>query len=120
MNVALAKTDTGRALSDAFAAARERLPAAGKLADLRQQALDAYERTGLPHRRLEDWKYTDLRVLIREVLPLAPAPDAAALKRAATAVKLQAVKRARRLVLVDGVFAPKLSDLDGLEKGLAV
>ena len=57
---------------------------------------------------------------MREVLPLAPAPDAAALKRAATAVKLQAIKGARRLVLVDGVFAPKLSELDGLEKGLAI
>ena len=75
---------------------------------------------GLPHRRIEDWKYTDLRVLMREVLPLAPAPDAAALKRAAAAVKLQAVKGARRLVLVDGVFAPKLSDIGGLEKGLAI
>jgi Fe-S cluster assembly protein SufD len=42
------------------------------------------------------------------------------LKRATAAVKLQAVKGARRLVLVDGVFAPKLSDLDGLEKGLAI
>ena len=119
MNVALAKTDTGRALSDAFAAARERLPAIGKVADLRQQALDAYERTGLPHRRIEDWKYTDLRVLIREVLPLAPAPDAAALKRAEMALKAAAIKGTRRLVLVDGVFAPKLSDL-GPEKGLSI
>jgi Fe-S cluster assembly protein SufD len=119
MNVALAKTDTGRALSDAFAAARERLPAAGKVADLRQQALDAYERTGLPHRRIEDWKYTDLRVLIREVLPLAAAPDAAALKRAEAALKAAAIEGTRRLVLVDGVFAPKLSEL-GAEKGLSV
>ena len=86
MNVALARTDTGHALDAAFAAARERLPAAGKVADIRRQALEAYERTGLPHRRIEDWKYTDLRVLIREVLPLAAAPDAAALKRAEAAL----------------------------------
>jgi Fe-S cluster assembly protein SufD len=119
MNVALAKTDTGRALSAAFAAARERLPAAREVTDLRQQALEAYERTGLPHRRIEDWKYTDLRVLIREVLPLAPAPDAAALKRAEAALKAAAIKGARRLVLVDGVFAPDLSDLDA-EKGLSI
>ena len=105
MNVALAKTDTGRALSDAFAAARERLPGAGKVADLRQQALDAYERVGLPHRRIEDWKYTDLRVLIREVLPLAAAPDAAALKRAGTALKAASIKGTRRLVLVEGRVA---------------
>jgi Fe-S cluster assembly protein SufD len=120
MNVALAKTDTGRALSDAFAAARERLPAAGQVAEIRRQALEAYERTGLPHRRIEDWKYTDLRVLIREVLPLAAAPDAAALKRAEAVLKAGAVKGARRLVLVDGAFAPKLSEIGGLEKGLSI
>ena len=78
------------------------------------------ERTGLPHRRIEDWKYTDLRVLMREVLPLAAAPDAAALKRAGAALKLHAIEGVRRLVLVDGVFAPKLSDMADLEKGLTI
>jgi Fe-S cluster assembly protein SufD len=120
MNVVLAKTETGRAVSDIFAVARDRLPGAGKVADARQQAFDAYERTGLPNRRIEDWKYTDLRVLMREVLPLAAAPDAAALARAGAALKLHAIEGVRRLVLVDGVFAPKLSDIAGLEKGLAV
>jgi Fe-S cluster assembly protein SufD len=120
MNVALAKTETGRALSDAFALARDRLPGAGKVAEARQQAFEAYERAGLPHRRIEDWKYTDLRVLMREVLPLAAAPDAAALKRAAAALKLHAIDGARRLVLVDGVFAPSLSETGSLEKGLGI
>ena len=120
MNLALAKNETGRALSDSFAVARDRLPGTGRVAEARSAAFEAYESVGLPHRRLEDWKYTDLRALMREVLPLAPAPDAAALKRAATALKLQAVKGARRLVLVDGVFAPKLSDLSALDKGLTV
>jgi len=120
MNVVLAKTETGRAVSDIFAVARDRLPGAGKVADARQQAFDAYERTGLPNRRIEDWKYTDLRVLMREVLPLAAAPDAAALACAGAALKLHAIEGVRRLVLVDGAFAPKLSDTAGLEKGLAV
>jgi Fe-S cluster assembly protein SufD len=120
MNVVLAKTETGRALSDYFALARDRLPGAGRLAETRRQAFEAYERAGLPHRRIEDWKYTDLRALMREVLPLAPAPDAAALSRADTAVKLQSIKGARRLVLVDGVFSPKLSDIGKTEKGLTV
>lgn len=117
MNLAVAKNETGRPLSDSFAIARDRLPGA---AEARRAAFEAYERTGLPNRRIEDWKYTDLRALMREVLPLAPAPDAAALKGAAAALKLQAVKGARRLVLVDGVFAPKLSELEGLEKGLTI
>jgi Fe-S cluster assembly protein SufD len=120
MNLALAKNETGRAVSDIFAVARDRLPGTGKVAEARSAAFEAYDRAGLPHRRIEDWKYTDLRALMREVLPLAPAPDAAALKAAATAVKLQAIKGVRRLVLVDGVFAPKLSETEGLEKGLTV
>jgi Fe-S cluster assembly protein SufD len=117
MNVAVAKNETGRPLSDSFAVARDRLPGA---AEARRAAFEAYECTGLPSRRIEDWKYTDLRALMREVLPLAPAPDAAALKGAAAALKLQAVRGARRLVLLDGVFAPKLSDLGELDKGLSI
>ncbi|HEY0848724.1 MAG TPA: Fe-S cluster assembly protein SufD [Bradyrhizobium sp.] len=120
MNVALAKTDTGRALGDTFAVACQRLPVAGKVAELRQQALEAYERMGLPHRRIEDWKYTDLRVLIREVLPPAPPPDAAALKRAEAALQTATIEGARRLVLVDGAFVPRLSDVGALEKGLNI
>ncbi|MDB5636485.1 MAG: Fe-S cluster assembly protein SufD [Bradyrhizobium sp.] len=120
MNVALAKTETGHALSDILTVARDRLPGAGKIADARRQAFEAYERAGLPHRRIEDWKYTDLRTLMREVLPPAAAPDAAAIKRAAAALKLHAIPGVRRLVLVDGVFAPKLSETGNLENGLAV
>jgi Fe-S cluster assembly protein SufD len=120
MNVVLAKTDSGRALSEAFALARPRLPGTGKVADTRREAFESYERVGLPHRRIEDWKYTDLRVLMREVLPLAAAPDAAALARAAVALKLHAIDGVRRLVLVDGVFAPRLSDLSNPEQGLGI
>jgi Fe-S cluster assembly protein SufD len=120
MNVALAKTGTGRALGDIFAIARDRLPGAGQVADARQRAFEAYECAGLPHRRIEEWKYTDLRVLMREVLPPAPAPDAAALRRASAALKLHAIEGVRRLVLVDGVFAPKLSETADLEKGLGI
>jgi len=120
MNLVLAKNETGRALSDSFAVARDRLPGTGKVTEARNAAFEAYERIGLPHRRIEDWKYTDLRALMREVLPSAAAPDAAALKRAAAAVKHQEVKGARPLVLVDGVFVAKLSDVGGLEKGLSI
>ena len=120
MNLALAKTDTGRALSDAFDVARDRLPGVGEIAAARQQAFEAYERVGLPHRRIEDWKYTDLRAMMREVLPLAATPDVSALARAGVALKLHAIEGVRRLVLVDGVFAPNLSETDGLEKGLAI
>jgi len=80
----------------------------------RREAFESYERLGLPHRRIEEWKYTDLRALVGEVLPLAAAPDAAALKRAADAVKAHAIAGACKLVLVDGVFAADLSDVKAL------
>jgi Fe-S cluster assembly protein SufD len=120
MNVVLAKTETGRPLSDSFALARDRLPGTGAIAESRRQAFEVYERAGLPHRRIEDWKYTDLRALMREVLPLAAAPDAVALSRAEAALNLRSIEGARRLVLVDGVFAPKLSDTGRAEKGLTI
>ncbi len=120
MNVALVKNDTGTAASGLFADAEGRLPGTGKVADIRRAAFANFERTGLPHRRIEEWKYTDLRALMREVLPLASAPDAAALARAKAAVASIAVEGATKLVLVDGMFAADLSDLSALPPGVAV
>jgi Fe-S cluster assembly protein SufD len=117
MNLVVAKTDAAR---DIFAAARDRLPGAGPVAEVRRRALEDYERAGLPHRRIEEWKYTDLRALMREVLPLAAAPDAEALKRAEAALASLEAADTQRLVLVDGVFAPALSDLSALESGVRV
>ncbi|MDA9469771.1 Fe-S cluster assembly protein SufD [Bradyrhizobium sp. CCBAU 53415] len=114
MNVAVAKTGNGRAVSDLFASAEGRLPGSPAVIAARREAFETYERLGLPHRRIEEWKYTDLRALVGEVLPLAAAPDAAALKRGAEAVKAHAIAGARKLVLVDGVFAADLSDVKAL------
>lgn len=120
MKQVLAKADAGRAMGNIFAAARGRLPGAGPVAHIRARAFEAYERSGLPHRRIEAWKYTDLRALIGEVLPLAPQPDAAALVRAKRAAKQAAIYQAVKLVLVDGIFAPELSDVGRLENGIDV
>jgi len=48
----------------------------GRLRDLRERAIAAFARAGLPHRRVEEWKYTDLRAKMREAF--APAPPAEA------------------------------------------
>lgn len=110
MNLALAKTTTGSALDGSFAAAREQLPGAGRVVETRQRAFDEFSRQGLPHRRVEDWKYTDLRVLLRDVAPLAAAPDKAALARAAAAIEGLGFPETHKLVIVDGVYAADLSD----------
>jgi Fe-S cluster assembly protein SufD len=86
---------------------------------LRADAFKQFETRGLPHRRVEEWKYTDLRALMRDAYPLAPPPDAAAKARAKSAGKMLAGVDCRRLVFVDGVFALELSDL-APEAGLTI
>lgn len=110
------KTDAESRLSETFAAARPRL--AGPAA-VREAAFRRFEKAGLPSRRVEEWKYTDLRTLMRDAKPLAGAPDAAAKARAKGSAVLAGVD-ARRLVFVDGAFAPEVSDLAGLEPGLTI
>src|SRR5688500_11592750 len=120
MDAVVKTSGAERALADQFAGVLPRLPGGEAIAAARTRALHAFAREGLPHRRIEDWKYTDLRALMREVLPPAVAPDKAALDRAAKARKLHTFEGVRRLVLVDGTFQPALSDLAALEGGLQV
>ncbi len=113
------KTPAEQALAQAYEAARGALPGKGGIAALRDGAFQQFEARGLPHRRVEEWKYTDLRALMREANPLAPAPDAKAKARAKDAGKILAGVETRKLVFVDGVFAPEMSDLTP-ENGLTI
>ena len=114
------KTTAETALAASFAAARRALPGAAAVAALREDAFRRFETEGLPHRRVEEWKYTDLRALMREAKPLASAPDAAAKARAGDALATLAAIEARQIVFVDGALVPELSDLDRLEPGLSI
>ncbi|RIA56687.1 Fe-S cluster assembly protein SufD [Dichotomicrobium thermohalophilum] len=46
-----------------------------RVRQLREQAIGAFARSGLPHRRVEEWKYTDLRARMREAFAPAPRTD---------------------------------------------
>jgi Fe-S cluster assembly protein SufD len=118
--IATIKTAAETGLAQAFSQVRSRLPGDEAIASQRDAAFDLFAKQGLPHRRVEDWKYTDLRALMRDAKPLAPPPDAAAKARAKGAGGLLGDIEARRLVFVDGVFVPELSDLRELEPGLTV
>jgi Fe-S cluster assembly protein SufD len=111
------KTTAEEQLASGWQEARGRLPGA---APLRQAAFERFAKAGLPHRRVEEWKYTDLRALMRDAKPLAGVPDAAARQRARSAGAALASIEARRIVLVDGAFVPELSDLSNLEAGLTI
>lgn len=110
-------TDAETQLAQFFAARQKIGPA--QLAELRTTAFEAFSRTGLPSRRDEAWKYTDLRAMMRDVKPLAPPPDQSAKDAAREAGALPGVN-ARRIVFVGGYFVPEFSDLADLEPGLSI
>jgi Fe-S cluster assembly protein SufD len=118
--VAVIKTAAETALAQTFAQARDRLPGDDAITARRDAAFDIFAKEGLPHRRIEEWKYTDLRALMREAKPLATPPDAAAKAHATTAGRMLGDLDARRLVFVDGAFVAELSDLGDLDAGLTV
>jgi Fe-S cluster assembly protein SufD len=113
------KTAAESGLAEAFAALQGRL-ADGAVTARRKAAFERFEAQGLPHRRVEEWKYTDLRALMRDAKPLAGAPDAHAKARARSAGAVLAGLGARRIVFVDGALVPELSDLVALDPGLTI
>jgi Fe-S cluster assembly protein SufD len=111
------KTAAEQVLGTQFANVKAELPGGPSVRKLREDAFAGFEAKGLPHRRLESWRYTDLRALLREARPLAEAANVTPAVRARLAVlKLDGV----RLVLVDGIFAPDLSTLEDLPEGVTI
>ena len=121
MTVALTRTKVEQALSHSFEAVAAKLPGGRAVAQARKAAIGAFAALGLPHRRIEQWKYTDLRSALKDAL--APAVgDTASASHAEIDAALEelATLDAYRMVFVDGQHAPELSNLTqttGLEIG---
>lgn len=114
------KTAAEQMLARFFTSAKAKLPGEGAIVARRAAAFHKFEEAGLPHRRVESWRYTDLRQLMRDAKPLAEPPGTAAKERAKSAGAAFSSLSARRLVFVDGAFAAELSDLSDLEPGLTI
>lgn len=114
------RTQAELGMVDIYSTARHGLPGGSDIAAIRVAAFNHFALAGLPHPRVEAWKYTDLRRLMKDAKPLAAPPDAAAKNSARNAGGLLAGLGLRRLVIVDGAFVAGLSDLAGLEAGLTV
>jgi Fe-S cluster assembly protein SufD len=63
------KTKAEQALTEAFEAVAGKLPGSAAVKERRAEAIGAFGSLGLPHRRIEEWKYTDLRANLKEALP---------------------------------------------------
>lgn len=102
------------AAEQALIASLDTLPPAGdRLADLRRAAARSFTEQGLPHRRIEEWKYTDLRTMMRDSVPVASPANA-------VQPTLLADVDARRIVVANGAVVAELSDLANLEPGLSI
>ncbi len=101
---------------DQFAAQGAQLPGAEHdgIKSIRERAQSALSREGLPTRRVESWKYTDLRNLHRAEFSSAPE---ASVTQADIAPFV--IDHAFVAVFVDGRFVPTLSQLDELPEGLS-
>jgi len=106
------KTPAEEAFVRHFEAVAGDLPAAAASQEARRAAIARFEGLGLPHRRIEAWKYTDLRNQLRNVaspaVGEAPAVDRDALDEALGNL---AGLDAYRAVFLNGRFAGSLSSL---------
>jgi Fe-S cluster assembly protein SufD len=102
-----------------FEAVAAKLPGGRAVADARKAAIGAFAGLGLPHRRIEEWKYTDLRAALKEALQPSFGRGAKADERALEAAlgRQLAALDTVRLVFLDGVFASALSRLDERGEG---
>lgn len=112
------RTSAETGLSSLFEAARKGF--ASEEAIAREEAFRFFEAAGLPSRRVEAFKYTDLRAAMKEAVPPAEAPSAEAAQAAAASAKGFSGIDAAHLTFVNGHLVRSLSDLDGLPSGLTV
>ncbi|MGD1886547.1 MAG: Fe-S cluster assembly protein SufD [Cohaesibacteraceae bacterium] len=108
------RTEAETAVLEAFIDAQETLPGKSETLSDRRQRMALFEQQGLPHRRVEEWKYTDLRTLMRTIAPLtlslgegqAPEVD----------IPAPLLEDAVQIVIVDG----RLVRADNLPQGVAL
>lgn len=89
------------------------------LQDLQQQAADRVQTLPLPSTRDEEWRFTDLTLLLQTEFQRA-AEQAPALSAEAIAALTLPEASASRLVFVNGIYAPHLSTTAGLPDTLSV
>jgi Fe-S cluster assembly protein SufD len=118
MTVLPIRTAAETALVEEFAAAKARLPGGREIAARREAAFRRFEASGLPSRRIEEWKYTDLRALMRDAKPLAAPPAARALQPQAVGDALPGIAAAHHVAIINGAFAS--SDVGAADPNVTV
>lgn len=88
------------------------------LSRLRRQALARFETSGFPSPRDEEWRYTNVTPIERKLFTAATGP--ADIATANSLIEGYRIADAWSLVFVDGLFAPELSERNGLPAGVTL
>jgi Fe-S cluster assembly protein SufD len=86
MTVQMLNTKAEQAILKTFEDNAARLPGGKAVAELRRAAIGAFASKGLPSRRVEEFKYTDLKANLKNAFPLALGDGAGAVDDAIRAV----------------------------------
>ncbi len=110
-------TPVETAIAEHFAGAKAALPGDS---GARETAFARFIEAGLPHRRVEEWKYTDLRSVMRAAAPLAPALSDDAAKAALEASSWFSGVDAARIAIANGHVVASASDFADLPEGVSL
>ncbi len=120
MTVALTRTKAEQGVCEQFEAAAGEFAGRRLGGHARREAIGTFAARGLPHRRIEEFKYTDLRERLQEIPPPAlPASRAMTAEQLRAALGPLASIASTRIVLVDGRYREALSDAgcrEGIER----
>lgn len=101
------RTAAETALAELFAKVKAPL-APGEVAR-RDAAFAEFHKVGLPHRRVEEWKYTDLRAAMREAKPLAGPVGATEVAAARSVLSRFDGMSEARAVIINGHYVQDLA-----------
>ncbi|WP_375457494.1 SufD family Fe-S cluster assembly protein [uncultured Methylobacterium sp.] len=117
-DIANLRTSAETGISNLFETARKGFGSDTTIA--REEAFRFFEAAGLPSRRVEAFKYTDLRAAMQEAAPPAEAPALEVAEAAVGGATGFSAIEAVRLTFVNGHLIRELSDLDHVPAGVSV
>ena len=118
MTLMLQKTEAEKSLAAQFDDVVATLPGVDMVAETRRKAIAQFVTSGLPHRRIEEWKYTDLRNRLTTAFPPALSPGNVSAEQVSAALGPVAGLDCAKVVFVDGRYAAGLSDVASLGEGV--
>lgn len=115
------KTGAEAEIAKIYETARGKLRGSAAVRELREEAFAAFQAKGLPHRRVEEWKYSDLRARLKTASPLSEAASTGQSRETLDATNTFGAMERYRIVLDGGRLVDSLSDIEALKgEGVAV